>query len=812
MFSKYKIIINIVISAIIFFFSWNIHAKTLSTPTIKNIYFQGLQHISIGEAILNASIKIGEKIDKKKISQIFQLLYSTKYFKTIKISYNTNTLFIDVKEYPIITKIAFIGNKEITNNTLQKHLNHQNIKIGKLLNENNLYKIKNNIKKLYYSIGKHNISIETVITHLPHNHIYIQWKINEGVWTKIKNIYFIGNQSFHYKKLISYFQKKSTYTLFPPKTYNIYDKKILIHNLKYLQSFYLNNGYINFKINNIKEKLTNNKEYISICINITEGKQYNISYIQLYYNNIPKQLSKTIKKTLQIKKNIPYHYISIKNIQKKLSELLSNYGYLSPQINTKLKINHIKNTINPHILVNLGNKFYVNKIFLQGNKNTKDSIILREIQQEEGKYVNMQLIHQGKKNLSYLGYFDTIAIKIQHIKNSNNLVNIFYQIQEKDMGIFRTGLGYDKKNKLNFQINIEKNNWLGIGNTIFWQGKQKKQQYYYELSLIHPYYKQKKNIINFYNKIFCQKHINTKKTNSQKYNIQNYGTDIIWNFPINTHKHYFNAQLEYDHYNIQSPICTDKNKIIYTKNTKKIQKHFILNNIYQDTNDILLTLHWNYNNLDNNIFPKIGNDNHIIGKFLMPIETYNYNNIIFSSNNFVPIWKNMHWVLMEKIQLEYSKITHSKKIPFYNCNNIETPHEIRCLYNLNKDENILFPYTKHNNYYNKKIQNTHDIKQNIWFTSNSELIIPTELFLHKKYSNIIRFALFFDIQKIWNINWKNTINKKNIIHNNTVRISSGIDIKWISPFGPITFSYGYPIKKCLHDKIEKFQFSIGKTW
>jgi outer membrane protein insertion porin family len=42
-----------------------------------------------------------------------------------------------------------------------------------------------------------------------------------------------------------------------------------------------------------------------------------------------------------------------------------------------------------------------------------------------------------------------------------------------------------------------------------------------------------------------------------------------------------------------------------------------------------------------------------------------------------------------------------------------------------------------------------------------------------------------------------------------LRYSAGIGISWISPLGPMKFSYAYPVNNKPGDKLQRFQFSIG---
>ena len=47
---------------------------------------------------------------------------------------------------------------------------------------------------------------------------------------------------------------------------------------------------------------------------------------------------------------------------------------------------------------------------------------------------------------------------------------------------------------------------------------------------------------------------------------------------------------------------------------------------------------------------------------------------------------------------------------------------------------------------------------------------------------------------------------------NEFRASAGLAWTWISPIGPVKFSYAYPIKKKPEDQIQRFQFQLGTTF
>jgi outer membrane protein insertion porin family len=48
--------------------------------------------------------------------------------------------------------------------------------------------------------------------------------------------------------------------------------------------------------------------------------------------------------------------------------------------------------------------------------------------------------------------------------------------------------------------------------------------------------------------------------------------------------------------------------------------------------------------------------------------------------------------------------------------------------------------------------------------------------------------------------------------NLVLRYSYGVGLSWISPLGPLKFSYGMPIKSQPNDNIQRLQFQVGTAF
>ena len=100
-----------------------------------------------------------------------------------------------------------------------------------------------------------------------------------------------------------------------------------------------------------------------------------------------------------------------------------------------------------------------------------------------------------------------------------------------------------------------------------------------------------------------------------------------------------------------------------------------------------------------------------------------------------------------------------------------------------------------------------------------------------KDSRTVRLSLFADAGSVWddktydnsssNTYYTNNSTPQNVYglgtthkstFKNELRYSAGAAVTWLSPLGPMKFSYAYPIKKKEGDEIQRFQFQLGTTF
>ena len=71
----------------------------------------------------------------------------------------------------------------------------------------------------------------------------------------------------------------------------------------------------------------------------------------------------------------------------------------------------------------------------------------------------------------------------------------------------------------------------------------------------------------------------------------------------------------------------------------------------------------------------------------------------------------------------------------------------------------------------------------------------------------IDFKYFLDVGNIWGVDYSKNLNQSNIL-----RSSTGLNINWFTPVGPLNFSIAQNLLKASTDVTESFQFNLGTTF
>ncbi len=451
--------------------------------TINEIRVVGTKRIDPSTVNSYVQIQPGDTYDSARIDASLKALFNTGLFADVTLRREGDALIIQVVENPIINRIAFEGNRRLDDEILDAEVT---------LRPRVVYtrtKVQNDVKRLldiYRRSGRFGATVEPKVIQLPENRVDLVFEIDEGPSTGIRAINFIGNRQFSDGSLRDVIQTdESAFWRFLTSN-DTYDPDRLSFDRELLRRFYLSEGHADFRVVSAIAELTEDREDFVITFTVEEGPEYSFGKVAVT-SRLREIEPNELESLIVGVEGEQYNADEVEETVQALTANLGARGFAFVDVRPRVNRDREQRTLDVTYEISEGPRVFVERIDISGNVRTLDEVIRREFTIAEGDAFNTAKLRATRQRLNNLGFFSRVDITNDPGEASDRTV-INVAVEERSTGELSIGAGFSSTSGPLGDISIRERNLLGRGQDLRLGLSLGTEQQRIDLSFTEPYF------------------------------------------------------------------------------------------------------------------------------------------------------------------------------------------------------------------------------------------------------------------------------------------------------------------------------------
>jgi outer membrane protein insertion porin family len=385
-------------------------------------------------------------------------MYASQQFSNVDVARKDGVLHVHVDENPLIAKVAFEGNKKLTDKQITPMVQSQR---DQPLSRPVVQADVEKLMQAYRRNGHFGASVVPKTIAAKNGRVSLVFEIKEGPRTGIKHIEFSGNKAFSANKLKAVIKSGETNVLSFLLDNDFYDPDKVESDRSLLQQFYRAHGYYDMTVVSAAPHFEADKKALILTFTVDEGPLYHFGKVSVDTTLHGVDVAH-LKTRLLMRAGGVYNADAVDKTVEDLSLDLAKHGEPFASARADVGRDPIHHTINVSYDIDQGPPLYVERIDIHGNTKTQDNVIRREIEVGEGDAYNRALIETSEKRLKKLGYFKSVKFSKKPGSAPDRVV-LDVAVEEQQTGDFQIGGGYSDVDGVVGSVSMSDSNFLGRG-------------------------------------------------------------------------------------------------------------------------------------------------------------------------------------------------------------------------------------------------------------------------------------------------------------------------------------------------------------
>ena len=440
------------------FSAWPASAQSVDVTGVNVV---GNDRITDSAVLTVAQIAPGAALTAAQINAALQRLQDSGLFETVEIVVQDTRLVISVQEFPTINRISVEGNERLDDEALLGAIaSTPRRTYSPSLAEQDA----NAIAEAYRLSGRLSATVTPAIIRLPDNRVDLVFEVAEGRVVETERISFVGNREFTDRRLRRVLESTQAGLLRQIIRRDTFVAERIALDRQLLADFYQDRGYVDFEVLSVTPELARGRDAYFVTFNIREGQSFSLGEITTV-SEIAEVDAAQYQDAMRIRPGQTYSPRLIDATISRLEALATQQGLRFVRVEPRITRNDEDRTLAVAFVISRGERIFVERIDIEGNVTTLDSVIRRYFTSVEGDPFDPRAIRQAAERIRATGFFADASVEARPGTAADQVI-VDVDVEEQPTGSLGFSVSFSTDTGAGLAVNFSESNFLGRGQAL----------------------------------------------------------------------------------------------------------------------------------------------------------------------------------------------------------------------------------------------------------------------------------------------------------------------------------------------------------